>query len=124
MVCGIISNGKAKTQRKKIRTLHLTDYFPPERIIVSGDVGCQKPDREIFDLVARRFSFTLEGAWYIGDTFENDVAGAAGAGWKTIWMNRRNRQKPTYAKAPVYEVNCEKEMAALIVNLLEKNTES
>ena len=118
-LCGIISNGKSETQWKKIQTLRLTDFFSPDRIIVSGDVGCQKPDREIFDLAAQRFALNPKDAWYIGDTFENDVAGAALAGWNTIWMNRRWRQKPAHAVSPVFEVHSEEEMAALVTKMLQ-----
>ena len=116
-LCGIISNGRSDTQWKKIRTLGLTEYFPEERIIVSGDVGCQKPDREIFDLTVQRFGLTPEDTWYIGDTFENDIAGPSNAGWKTIWVNRRNRPKPADAAPPVFEVASEEEMAALVLKM-------
>ena len=113
-MCGIISNGKSETQWKKIRTLRLTELIPAGRIIVSGDVGCRKPDRAIFDLAAKRFALNPEETWYVGDTFENDIAGASLAGWKTIWLNRRNRQKPAGAVAPDAEVRSEEEMAALV----------
>lgn len=31
---------------------------------------------------------------YVGDSYEKDIMGAAGAGWKTIWLERREREAP------------------------------
>ena len=38
--------------------------------------------------------------WFVGDSFANDIAGASGAGWKTIWLNRRGKAVPEGGVVP------------------------
>ena len=57
-----------------------------DEIIVSGDVGVEKPDREIFALMEEKLGFTPGEMLYVGDNPYNDVDGAAAAGWRTVWV--------------------------------------
>lgn len=87
MEIGIITNGPSDHQRMKLESLGLDRWFSPEQILVSGDIGVSKPDRQIFDLMATR----LKGnpRYYIGDNPVNDVQGALNAGWQVIWLNTK-----------------------------------
>lgn len=90
IVLGMITNGESDRQRAKIETLGVTQWIPENHIFISGEHGVSKPNRAIFDQVAKQLQLDIEETYYIGDNFENDVLGAANAGWKTIWFNRRN----------------------------------
>lgn len=87
MEIGIITNGPSDHQRMKLESLGLDRWFSPEQILVSGDIGFSKPDRQVFDLMATR----LKGnpRYYIGDNPVNDVQGALNAGWQVIWLNTK-----------------------------------
>jgi len=68
--------------------------------IMSYDVGCEKPSREIFDaatamlrrIYASEMAEELEiSEWrriYVGDELEKDVLGAINAGWEAVLIDR------------------------------------
>lgn len=97
---GIITNGPAEHQRKKADNLQVKRFMLHDHVIVSGEIGITKPDLRIFRLAESRMNLDPETTWYVGDSFENDIAGAAGAGWHTIWLNRRGKPLPEGAASP------------------------
>lgn len=83
---GIISNGPGKHQRGKLETLGIADFFEPDLIVISGEIGFAKPDPRIFDYAAR---LAGEGRLsYIGDSMENDVLPAKALGWTAIHYSK------------------------------------
>lgn len=84
---GIITNGPSDAQHAVIAALRLERFFRWR--IVSGDatVRIRKPQRGIFDLACAISASQPEHTWYIGDSLVNDIAGAAGAGWRTCWIS-------------------------------------
>ena len=44
--------------------------------LFSGEIGINKPQKEIFTYAENRMHLTAEDAYFIGDSPENDVAGA------------------------------------------------
>lgn len=95
---GIITNGPASHQQRKIDQLGLERWIPREKQIISGAVGLKKPDKAIFDLAKKQMELSTKNLYYVGDSFENDVIGAKKAGWQTIWINRRQHAFPNQAK--------------------------
>ena len=91
---GIISNGPAGHQWKKVHTLGLLKWIPKEHIIISGDYGIPKPERRIFEIAAAGIKEEPPEICYAGDSFVNDVIGASNAGFRTIWLNRRKKVCP------------------------------
>ena len=81
---GLITNGNHALQYGKLDMIGLRDVF--DEIIVSGDVMEEKPDRDIFLLMSDKLSLRPEQMIYVGDNPRNDIAGARGAGYHTIWM--------------------------------------
>ena len=59
-----------------------------ELSVVSGEVGIDKPDPRIFDVMCERMKVKPEDCLYIGDNYVNDVLGARNAGWNAIYLNR------------------------------------
>jgi len=57
-------------------------------IVISDEVGIRKPRREIFDRVITDFGFAPQEILHVGDKLRADVAGAAAAGMKTVWLTR------------------------------------
>lgn len=80
----LITNGRHSLQYKKLTMLKLADCF--DEIIVSGDVMCSKPDREIFHIMCDKLSLAPEEMVYVGDNPVNDIDGARKAGYHTVWM--------------------------------------
>lgn len=115
-VTGVITNGPAQHQWDKINALGLTEWIPERNMLISGEVDITKPDRKIFDLAVCRLGLNREETYFVGDSQKNDIAGAADAGWKTIWFNRRKRKKEASVH-PDYTVYSERELGELIEKL-------
>ncbi len=80
----ILSNGQSKSQHDKIDNLHIGKYF--DDILVSGDVGVNKPNREVFDIMAERIGVKNEECLFVGDVFSSDILGAIRADMVPCWI--------------------------------------
>lgn len=76
---GLLSNGNSYPGR-----VGLDRYF--EATVFSQNVGVEKPHQGIFAAAQQ----ALPGDRYVmvGDSLDNDVAGAQRAGWTAVWLNR------------------------------------
>jgi putative hydrolase of the HAD superfamily len=82
----LLTNGAIDLQQEKIDGSGLGDYL--DATVISGEVGIGKPEREPFDLILRRLDISADEAVMIGNSLGSDIAGANGAGMKSIWVNR------------------------------------
>lgn len=78
---GLLSNGNSYPER-----CGLDGRFA--FVVFSQDVRIEKPDRRIFEITAQRAGCQLEHFLHVGDSLENDVAGARNAGAPAVWLNR------------------------------------
>jgi putative hydrolase of the HAD superfamily len=84
---GLLTNGAPQIQRGKIATLDLGRYF--ETVVVSAEVNSGKPEAWVFEVTLKRLGIQAADAVMVGDSLEKDIAGAAGVGLRSIWVNRR-----------------------------------
>ena len=56
-------------------------------IMSSADYGCRKPHPAFFQAAAGRLNRDARHIWYIGDSLEQDIEGAQGAGLSAVWYN-------------------------------------
>lgn len=103
----MITNGPSDLQREKINRLKFLDLF--DEIIISGDLGYHKPDEKIFKEMTKRTGADPSDIVYIGNNYQKDVVGAHQAGWKTVWVNRKNEEERKIT--PTWTV---KELAELV----------
>jgi FMN phosphatase YigB (HAD superfamily) len=82
---GIVANAVPST-RKRITHLGLDVYL--DTIILSGEVGFEKPEPEIFKAALRALAVNPEETVYIGDTYHTDVEGAFEAGIIPVLLDR------------------------------------
>ena len=87
---GLLTNGPSDMQWPKIEHLAIRSLF--ETILVSGDVGHHKPDKQIFDALLDRLGVTAAEVLYVGNSYEKDVVGAKGAGMLSAWIRDGNAQ--------------------------------
>ena len=90
---GIISNGNAVQQRKKLSSLEIFEKFAT--IVISEEVGISKPDPGIFEFACRKAGVTPSDCWHIGDDLRADALGSISAGLKGIWLNRNGSESVT-----------------------------
>ncbi|RZK58559.1 MAG: noncanonical pyrimidine nucleotidase, YjjG family [Pedobacter sp.] len=88
----IISNGFKETTLTKMHLSGLNPYFT--NVIISEDVGVNKPNRLIFEHALAKASATKEESIMIGDSLEADIRGAQDFGLKAIFFNPLNAEKP------------------------------
>ncbi len=116
---GVITNGPSEHQWVKVDALGVEKWIPRENIIVSGDVGINKPDKRIFEVIQEKLQLGVESLYYIGDSLENDIVGANNAGWKSIWINRYNKEYRLGTE--IYkEVQNNYELFEIIKEIIEK----
>ncbi|MBU7597462.1 HAD family hydrolase [Streptomyces sp. P38-E01] len=92
----LLTNGREDQQRPKMRD-NLGDCF--DVLCFAHDEEVSKPDPESFRIVERRAATALEGAWMVGDSLEDDIAGAAALGMRTIWVSG-GKELPTHGVLP------------------------
>jgi HAD superfamily hydrolase (TIGR01549 family) len=92
---GMITNGGSVEQRLKITTVGLNHYFPEP--LISDEVGAQKPDPAIFQKALSTLEVAASDAVYIGNSFVNDIEGAAAVGMDTIWLDHYGSGPPPQA---------------------------
>ena len=114
---GVITNGPFSHQVQKFHTLGLDKWFTEDQLIVSAGVGVAKPDVQIFRMAEEKWGMEPENTFMIGDSLENDIAGAKNAGWKTIWMNHHRYTVPEGMEKPDYIAYTEEELRKLIVQI-------
>ena len=78
---GLLSNGSRLPE-----TVGLAAYF--ETVVFAQDHRVAKPDKGIFEVVERELGVGPDVCVLVGDHPVNDVAGAHGAGWRSVWLDR------------------------------------
>ncbi len=82
-----LSNGNAD-----VRLIGLDDVFSFSLNAI--EAGAAKPEPLMFRLACRRLGTRPGQVVHVGDDPEHDVRGAAGAGFRTVWLNRAGRDWP------------------------------
>lgn len=88
----LISNGFKESTEIKIAGSNISDYF--DQIIISENVGVNKPDPAIFQHALDVSGAKKEESLMIGDSIEADVRGALGFGMDAIFFNALGIKKP------------------------------
>ncbi|VDP17927.1 unnamed protein product [Onchocerca flexuosa] len=82
---GVISNFDSRL-RTILDGLNLSSYF--EVMFLSGEVGIEKPNKQIFEKVAKYFQISeMEEILHVGDDEEKDFNGARKAGARAVLLN-------------------------------------
>lgn len=84
----IITNGFKEVQHEKMKNSKLLDYF--NHIVISENVGHQKPAKEIFEHAMQLNNCTTDEVLMIGDNIEADIQGARNAGIDCVFYNPLN----------------------------------
>ncbi|MCD8388270.1 MAG: HAD family hydrolase [Bacteroidales bacterium] len=81
----IITDGRSVQQRNKYRALGLDDYIPPERLLISEEVGARKTEPDAFLRLMEMYP--QETDWlYVGDNVAKDFFHPNRLGWRTAML--------------------------------------
>ncbi len=81
---GVVTNGPTDRQRRKLDALGLRDRF--DAVLISAELGVEKPDARIFAAATAQLGVDPRDCVFVGDNPEKDVAGAAAAGMRAVWL--------------------------------------
>lgn len=99
---GIITNGIKEVQHSRIENSTIAKYI--DKIIISDEVGVNKPDKRIFEYAMNYFEIMDKSeVIMIGDSLGADIKGGQNAGIDTCWVNLRNNVNDT-GIVPKHEV--------------------
>lgn len=73
----------------QLEVLGITDFF--DGIAWSEEIGIEKPDPRIFEVMLERVGASAEESVYVGDSYGADVLGATGAGIRVIHADYRRK---------------------------------
>jgi putative hydrolase of the HAD superfamily len=96
---GLITDGRAKTQRNKLKATNIESYF--DLIIISEEFGSEKPNRSNYDIFHQ---FSSGEFYYIGDNPKKDFITPNYLGWKTICLldSGKNIHPQNFEVSPEY----------------------
>ncbi len=103
---GLISNGNSYPER-----CGLDGVF--RFVVFAQDHGVEKPDPEIFRIALQQAGCSPEQLLHIGDSLKNDVARAASASIRSVWLNR-NRASNDTGIIPDYEIESLQELMYIL----------
>ena len=88
----VVTNGFVEVQYEKFDKSGLRDCFA--HIVLSEEVGCQKPNPRIFEEALRMNGLQAEDVVMIGDSWNSDIQGAINAGIDQIWIRKSQDALP------------------------------
>lgn len=97
----LTTNGISYVQRKRLEGSPIARYFG-DRVFISGEMGCRKPQKQFFERVLAELGATRQKnqVLVIGDSLTSDILGAFNARLDSLWFNRTGKApgavKPTY----------------------------
>jgi putative hydrolase of the HAD superfamily len=96
--CGLITDGRSISQRNKLKTLGLIDYF--KDVIISEEFGSEKPDKRNY--LYFQDKYPEKKFVFIGDNTNKDFIVPAQLGWFTICLkdNGDNIHKQAFFDNP------------------------
>ena len=94
----VVTNGFVEVQYEKFDKSGLRDCFA--HIVLSEEVGCQKPNPRIFEEALRMNGLQAEEVVMIGDSWSSDIQGAINAGIDQIWI-RKNKEQGTKSQETI-----------------------
>jgi YjjG family noncanonical pyrimidine nucleotidase len=103
----ILSNGFRELQCAKMRSGGIDRFF--KEVILSDDIGVQKPNRKLFDYALQSTGATTADSLMIGDNFAVDIEGAHNSGWQQVYYDISNEEErlsfsPTYTIRDLNEI--------------------
>lgn len=118
-VLGIITDGRSVTQRHKVAALDLLAYMDERDVLVSEDIGYEKPSEEPFRLFMARYPGSAY--YYIGDNPAKDFVAPNRLGWTTVCLldDGRNIHKQDFTlpqqMLPQYRISQLAEIENIII---------
>lgn len=113
----LLSNAQRIFTEYELRYLGIYDLF--DGIQISSDCGCKKPDERFFQILLERFDLKAEESLMIGNSMEDDIAGAVRVGMDSFYIHSALSSKLTEEEGKE-EAHADYTMLGMNLRLLEK----
>lgn len=108
----IVSNGVASTQHARLQRSPFRTYI--SHIVISDDVGYQKPDARFFEAMYALIGCSNpQRMLIVGDSLASDMLGGNNAGIDCCWFNRRNAPTPDHLRLD-HIIHCLSELLEIL----------
>lgn len=105
----ILTNGWSPLQQHKA---HRVEFEGP--VVVSADIGTQKPELAAFQALARALEVPPEEIAFVGDTPASDVVGSIRSGMSGIWFDAEGLSYPETLPPPSAVIHSLAELLSLV----------
>lgn len=89
-IIGLITDGRSIQQRNKIEALGLNQWIKDEDVVISEELGCEKPSSANYEYFMRRYPES-EIFMYVGDNLEKDFITPNVLDWQTVCLKDDGR---------------------------------
>lgn len=110
---GVITNGTVAQQHAKLARMGIADRFA--LVLTSEAAGVGKPDPRIFNEAAARLRLSARECVHVGDDWERDVEGSRRAGFRAVWLDRRQDNESNALDPDVTRIASLQELLACLV---------
>jgi len=108
---GMITNGYGDAQRSRLRACGIDGFF--HSLIISDEVGVNKPDPLIFEMAIEDLKVPRELVLFVGDSLNDDYHGAKNAHIDFCYYNPTSKIIDK-AYTPMYQINKLSELRDII----------
>ena len=111
---GVVTNGLTDVQRPRLQSSTIADCF--EVVVISDEIGAQKPEPRFFEIAFERMGQPPRGeVLVVGDGLSSDIQGGNRFGLDTCWYNPG--RKPPDPRYPArYEIHSLEELKRLLAS--------
>ncbi|NPB02211.1 MAG: TIGR02253 family HAD-type hydrolase [Methanopyri archaeon] len=116
---GVVTSGIPVKQWEKLIRLGIHHFF--DDVVISEDVGVEKPNPRIFKIAVSRLGVAPSEALYVGDRPDRDVRGANRAGLVTVRVRQgkyRDLKPEREEDIPDFEIRRLRELKGVVERLL------
>ncbi|MDZ4757507.1 MAG: YjjG family noncanonical pyrimidine nucleotidase [Bacteroidota bacterium] len=92
----IITNGFLEATYNKLEHSGLMAYFKPEHILITENIGVQKPHKKVFETALLQTNGKAQHALMVGDNIDSDIGGAYNSGICPVWFNPYHEEQTLY----------------------------
>ena len=93
-----------------MRSAGIDGYF--KKVVLSDDIGVLKPWPEIFHFAMSATGSELRDSLMIGDSWDNDIAGAEGVGMHQVYYNVAGRT--SFPFTPTFHITDLRELMQIL----------
>lgn len=108
----VVSNGPV-SQHRKVTALGILDHV--DAVLVSDEVGAEKPAPAIFISACSRIGVTPARAWMVGDDPLADIVGSAACGLRAAWVSGGRDWPGTLVPRPLLMAPTAEEALAQVI---------